>query len=523
MLNTAAQAPKGTTVAIIDLGSTSFHALVCEVDEDGFVVPLARDRDTLHLGGVVGRTGSIDPDHLAQAVQSIGRLHHLCQQLPTDHLRVVATSAIRDAANSAEVLTALEQRISHPVEVLSGADEARYAFIGQLGAVTGSAGPRLAMDIGGGSLELAVGTPQHGPEQVISLPLGASRMASRFVSGDPGTPEEFEALRAEVARICDEIPDAFRASDHVVCSGGTTKAIARYYAADRWGDVPLSVNQTVISRKELAELDAQWQNTTRKQRLRLPGVEERRVDVLAVGVAVVHQLCRSLGIKTLIVSDAGMREGLALEAAGLIDRSGSPSALLADPRATGVEHLHRQFPSDRGHADHVCDLSLKIFEAIAKPLEIRKSWRAVLWAGSQLHDVGTALHLSGHHRHGAYLVENALLPGFSPTEIAAIASIVRFHKGSGPKSSFPAWARVSDQATVEILIGVVRLADALDRARTQDVEISAVDVTRSTIVIDVHPGRVDPASLESLDLKSEVLTSATGREIILRIDQRAGR
>ncbi|MCB0975167.1 MAG: Ppx/GppA family phosphatase [Actinobacteria bacterium] len=517
MLNPADDAPLGTTVAIIDLGSTSFHALVCEVDADGFVLPLARDRDTLHLGGAVGRTGGIDPDHLAQAVQSIGRLHHLASQLPTTHLRVVATSAIRDASNSAEVLDALEQRISHPIQVLSGADEARYAFFGQLGAVTGGRGPRLAMDIGGGSLELAVGTPQLGPSHVLSLPLGASRMASRFVAHDPGTPAEFDALRAEVARICETIPEAFRSSDHIVCSGGTTRAIARYYAADRWGDVPASVNQTVISRKSLAKLDARWQGTTRKQRLRLPGVEERRVDVLAVGVAVLNELCASLDIKTLIVSDHGMREGLALEAAGLISADGAPSPALADPRATGVEHLHRQFPTDRAHGDHVARLAMEIFSGVAKPLGIKRSWRHVLWAGAQLHDIGTALHLSGHHRHGAYLVENALLPGFSPSDIAAIASIVRFHKGSGPKTSFPAWTRVEQQRIVEQLIGIVRVADALDRNRTQKVELSRVTVSHARITLHVHPGELDTEVLADLDLKTDVLARACDREVVVKI------
>ncbi|MGD0379315.1 MAG: hypothetical protein ABSC30_04965 [Acidimicrobiales bacterium] len=310
----------GVRAAVWDLGSSSFHLLVCEAGPDNALTPVLHRKALLNLGLSVGASGDIPRDRVAASVAAAKRLRAGLAESRAEIVVALATAALRDAANSAEVVERLERVVGTKVIVLGGEEEARLCFIGQRAGVWTGEGATLGLDLGGGSLEAAVGDARH-LALATSAAVGPARLRGELGTGDPLSVADRMALAARTAQtmapIARAVSDYPGVSDRTVVSGGTVRALARLATARarrRPSAGPGEVNQVELPAHQVLELADQLAGLDLRARLALPGMQARRAPLLPVGAAVLATVASELGVGRFVVSEWGLREGAILDA-----------------------------------------------------------------------------------------------------------------------------------------------------------------------------------------------------------------
>lgn len=303
-----------------DLGSSSFQVLVCEAVGCGGLEQVARRRALLNLGMAVGANGRIPADRVAASLAAVKRLRRAVDESRPDVVVALATAALRDAANGAEVVARLERAVGEPVTVLNGEEEARLCYTGQAAGVWMGEGPAVGMDLGGGSFEMAVG---RGEEILFagSAPVGATRLRGELGAGDVLTPSDLEGIRRRTSGALPAIAAGIAAAGgdprRTVLSGGSARALARLATArarEREAQGSSDVNQVELPVGQVRELAARLAALDLKQRLALPGMPPRRAPMLPIGAAILAAVAEELGIERYVVSVWGLREGAILDA-----------------------------------------------------------------------------------------------------------------------------------------------------------------------------------------------------------------
>lgn len=313
-------------VAVFDLGSSSFHLMVVDVYRDGGLDPVLRRRSFLHLGTEVARTGGVPADRAAAAVRTVRRLQLAAEDVGVDVVVALATAALRDAVNGSKLLARIEHVLGHPVTQLTGEEEARLCFLGQRAGVWVGADPVLGLDLGGGSLEAGVGTV-HEVHEVASVPLGTARMSGELGTGDVLTNADRVAIgRLAIARVGpieEMIARTPTAAERVIASGGTLRALARLAIGlhravpESRSTPPMPVNQVELPAGQIQELAERLAGLDLDARLALPGIQARRAPLLPIGAVVLSTLVERLGLRSLVVSEWGLREGAVFDALSL--------------------------------------------------------------------------------------------------------------------------------------------------------------------------------------------------------------
>jgi exopolyphosphatase/guanosine-5'-triphosphate,3'-diphosphate pyrophosphatase len=468
----------------MDLGTNSFHLLVADVHPDAHIEPIVREKEMLRLGDVVARHGAIPPMAADQAVATVRRFRLLADAAGAVEILAKATSAIRRAENGAELVDRIEDETGVEVEVIGGHEEARLIFGAVRSAVVLDPAPALCLDLGGGSLELMVGDAR-GLQWATSLPLGVARLTAELVHSDPLSKRDRRALRD---RIAEELGPA-RAEvlelepKLTVGSSGTLECLAQMVAARRDEELPSSLNQLTITREELEPIHKEILASDAGTRLRMDGLDARRVDLVVAGSMFLTVAMEELEFDSLTISEWALREGIVLDAVG---HQRFPIAS-DDPRAIrreSVASLARRCNWPEAHSRQVALLALELFDATMDLHGLGEDERELLEHAAFLHDIGEHVSSSGHHRHSAYLVRNGQLRGFAPDEVEALAAIVRWHRSGDPRATdeFPL-LDADAIARVRVLTSILRVADGLDRSREQAVYGLDTMITPSLVLV----------------------------------------
>lgn len=305
-------------LAVVDLGSTSFHMLVADVTRAGGLHPIARGRVMLELGSLLATSRHLPPEAQDRALAAAKRLTQRAQALGATRLLPVGTAALREAANGREFRKRLGDVLGAEVRLLSGAEEARLMFAAFRRRVMFPLGPVLGLDLGGGSLELALGDVRR-IRREWTLRLGAARLRTEFVSDDPASQRSVRAIRERVRALALPLAGTIRASEPglSVASGGTARALGRLVVGLRGMRPARSINGLVVPVSELRTVARHLMATSRAARLRLPGMRRRRVDLLPTGALVLATVADALGLDGYTLTDWGLREGVLLEAVGV--------------------------------------------------------------------------------------------------------------------------------------------------------------------------------------------------------------
>jgi exopolyphosphatase / guanosine-5'-triphosphate,3'-diphosphate pyrophosphatase len=305
-------------IAVFDLGSTSFHALVVDIDSRGRMERVLRSRETLHLAGAATKAGGHVPaDAAFTALRAARSLRKDAERTKPDVVIASATSALRDAINGDHLIERLEVALRHPIRVLDGDEEAELAYRGATTGLDITDERVLVADLGGGSLDIAVGRGDT-VDLTATFPLGASRMTALHVSNDPPHRIELEAVERTVNETCDALFAEIRGREPMrsIVAGGTGRAIARLVAEARACD---DINGLVVPTAELHAISRRLAGLDRDERLKLR-IQPKRVDVLPAGALILSCLAEGIDTGSITISEWGLREGLLLEAAEQLGR-----------------------------------------------------------------------------------------------------------------------------------------------------------------------------------------------------------
>lgn len=477
-----------SVVAAVDLGSNSFHMLVARVEGTGFQI-LDRLREPVRLAAGLDAEGAIDAAARERAVRCLARFGQRLRYLPSTQVRAVGTNTLREATNAESFMAAAEEALGHPIEVISGVEEARLIYAGVVQGLAYDASERLVADIGGGSTEVIAGRLAE-PHLMESLPLGCVTLSEHFFPGGKIGEKAWRAALMHAQREISPYAEAFRRQDwrQAIGASGTVRAIQKVLEAQGWSGY-------AITHAGLRKLGEALSTTRHTRRIKLKGLATRRREVFPGGVIILSALFEVLGIETMDVSDAALREGLLLDFAERRDHR--------DVRSRSVRAMAERFGVDPEQAARVADTAVALYRSLHPDTPADGALAIYLEWAARLHEIGLTVSHSGYHKHGAYIVENADLTGFSRAEQALLAALIRTHRGRFQLQGFENLPRRFRKAAW-LLVIVLRLAVLLHRGRagTGNVAPRAEGGTGG-MTLTFPPGWLEAHPLTESDLADE--------------------
>ena len=456
-------------IAAIDIGSNSIHMIVVQVRPDLSFEVVDREKDMVRLaaGGLDGR--NLTPAAVSAGIQTLAKFRRLADSHKVDEIVAAATSATREAENGGDFIAEVERQTGIHIRVISGTEEARLIHLAAGYGVNVGASTAVVIDIGGGSVEITLGTAAQ-LTVGRSFKAGVIRLTERFVKSDPlaGRDERriVKHLNREMGSYLDGL--AARGFDRVIGTSGTILSLGAL-AAGQGGSVPGDLRNLRVSAKSIRRLRKQLVAADIQERLAIPGLDPRRADLSVAGSVLLDTILRRLGADELTLCDLALREGLVLD---YIHRNSARIRKVErypDVRRRSVIELGERCRYWSEHAQQVARLSLNIFDQTRSVHGLGDQEREWLEYGALLHDIGVHISYERHHRHSYYLIKNGDLRGFTPQEIEVIALVARYHRQATPKKSHEGFGDLDGplRRTVRALAAMVRLAEGLDRSHAQ--------------------------------------------------------
>lgn len=471
-------------LAAIDIGSNSVRLIVAEAVRGGNYRILDEEREPTRLGRSVGRNGNLDEASMEQTLAALKTFKQIASGFQAEPLRVIATCAIREAGNGPDFCRRIDDETGLDVQVISGEQEARYAFSSVQHSFDLSNKNVIVADIGGGSTEIVFATGEM-IEEIYSTPLGAVRLTEQFAydeaTDDPL--EVFSRLEKEIVNCLKRKVDRppFAAHFMVGC-GGTFTTLADLLLAQRRGS-DRQVAGFRASHAEVRHLLDRLRKMPVRNRRSLPGMTPDRADIIVAGIAIIDAMMKRFRVNSLVVHARGVRDGLLRE---MIQESNGGSATVTEARSAAVDSFADACSGEAEHGRQVAFLAGRIFEDLRERFEMPEADRQLLEIAARLQDVGYVISYEQHHKHSYHLIRNSQLPGMRQHDLELIANVARYHRGSSPKRKHEGFRRLSssEQKRVRQLAAILRLAGGLDRSRTQQVrDVQArVDEKRVTLV-----------------------------------------
>jgi exopolyphosphatase / guanosine-5'-triphosphate,3'-diphosphate pyrophosphatase len=409
------------------------------------------------------------------------RFSTLAKNKGYERIIAVATSAVREAKNGGDFIDLVKEQTGLRVRVISGAEEARLIFLAVKNSVPMTEQPSLAIDVGGGSVEVMAGNR----EQLLdakSLKLGAIRLADQFLKRTPPSEGMLKALENLVTEQLKLTLDGFKPKrfDNLIATSGMAANLAEVIHLRRTSRPLPQLNLATVSLKEVKEIEQVLRHSTIKERLAIPGLDPKRGDTLFPATIVIRRLMELSGRDELILCDKAIREGVIYDFIERHRERIKAEADIPDLRRRNVLALARRCHVPETHSLHVAALALRLFDQTKRLHNLGDTERDWLEFASILHDIGYLINERQHHKHTHYLITHSEVGGLSSEELMVIANIARYHRRAHPSRKHDAYDELTPklQRTVRILSALLRIADGLDRTHfsvvtTVDVKIGA--------------------------------------------------
>ncbi len=454
-------------IAAIDIGSNSIRQIVADVGADGTIRVVDEMKAAPRLGAGTRETRRIDESRMRDALEVVGRMTTLARQLGAERVEAVATSAVRDTSNGQLFLDLIREESGLAVRILDGEDEARLSFRSALAHFELGKGRAVVLDIGGGSLEIALSADGL-LERLISLPLGALRLTEEFLPGKIKRSRVRKLRRAVRRVLARKLPVRNWRGATVIGSGGTCTNIGEMYLARRGLHMAQTVQGTRVPCAEIERILDALVDLPGEERAKVPGLNPARTDIIIAGICVIVEVLERLDSQELTVSSYGIREGLLLETARVRPTVADPG----ESRRRSATQLAERSHYEELHSKHVQKLALQIFDQIGERLGCEPGERALLSDAALLHDIGYHINYEDHHKHSYHLISHAELLGMSPVEQVIVANVARYHRGPRPKKKHRNYSGLDSgsRQVVKRLSGILRVADGFDRGHSAAVE-----------------------------------------------------
>jgi len=474
------------TFAAVDIGSNSVRLKISRLAAHR-LVEIHEDREVTRLGESVFRSGFLSPEAIALTVKVLRRFHRAAQRTGADVVRVVATSALRDARNSRAFLEWVRSATGWTVEIISGLEEARLIHLGLTSTLRVNSSPVLMMDLGGGSCELTVSRKGH-IEQTVSLPLGAVRLTNDFLHHDPPRKSEMRQLRGliarEVGRIATRVIHA--RPKVVIATSGTAEALATVCHTLYRTKSQRAMTVTHLQMRKIAKM---LTRLTAEDRRKIHGIGLRRAEIIIAGSAVFTELLDRCKLAGFRFSPLGLRDGLLAQMAADYDHATRSGRQIESERQDSILAAVDHYSVDLDHATRVRDTAAKLFVELRRLHRLPSDYKEWLTAAAMLCEVGDYVNRTGRHRHTYYIISHSEILGYTLQQRKLIAAIARYlgksrpSQGDGPiKTLSP-----SDQKCIEKASLLLRLAWALNLGRSGALKSFRVRTHASAIGLVLVP------------------------------------
>ncbi|MEN9501455.1 MAG: exopolyphosphatase [Pseudomonadota bacterium] len=486
----------GHKLATIDLGSNSFHMIVVQVDAKGHVTVLDRLREPVRLGNGLDAKGQLTKPAQERALACLERFGDRVRDFPSENVAAVGTNTLRQTKNASEFLQLAEAALGHPIAIISGREEARLIYLGVAHSLAqDQRGKRFVMDIGGGSTELIIGQGFE-PLHLESLRMGCVSSQRFFPDGQLSKSCWEKALTAAHLELA-PIKAGYRAIGWESATGASGSIRAVEKVIQQTGLAPYGITLEHMETVRGLMIEA-----GHVDKLRLPGLSDDRKPVFAGGLAILIATFEALKIRRMSVSDGALREGLVYDR---LDRYQHE-----DQREKTVRNLQQRFQVNLEQAAVVRKTAHKLFNRCRDDWKLPDYLETLLCWAADLHELGLAIAHSGYHKHGAYLLEHADLPGFSAEEQRWLSVLVRTHRQKLSPKLFDVLDVRHRQAALYVSV-ILRLAVLLHRSHNENApRIERMKLSKNRIEIRfAEANLVDKRPLLLADLEREQAFLAT--------------
>ena len=475
-------------VAAVDLGSNSFHLMVAEMQGSEIRV-IDRLREMLRFGSGLDAQGCITALASRRALACLRRFGQRLQTLKAGQVRVVGTNTLRKARNAKEFLRRAEVALGHPIEIISGVEEARLIYQGVTSVLPTGEERRLVVDIGGGSTELIIGRGSQ-PRVMESLFMGCVSMTDAYFPKPLVTRRSFHEALLHARQQLEPVQAELRRQgwQRAIGSSGTIHGIENVCRTLGWQREGISLECLYYLAERLIDL-------RRLDHSSVPGLTEERIPIFAGGLAVLTAVFEALDLQHMEVSSRALREGVLQDMAGRLKGQ--------DARMEAVEHLAMRYTVDIRQVKRVATTAMQIFNAVAKAWRLDDDCRRLLSWAAWLHECGLAVAHSGYHKHGAYIVAHTDMAGFSRQEQNLLAALVRLHRR---KFAVSVLEVLDDkwQRNLRRLAVILRLAVLLHRGRDdRNVPKLKARARGSFLQVKISHGWIEKFPLTHADLIEE--------------------
>jgi len=511
------------TFAAIDIGSNSCRLKIAKVVAHRLKT-LHEDREVTRLGASVFDEGLVSPDAMAATLRAIKRFQRAVQVHGVDRMRVVATSAMRDARNAPAFQAWVKAETGWNIETISGLEEGRLIHLGLMAGEPGLGGRVLLVDLGGGSCEITLSEHKR-IKETISVPLGAVRLSEQFLQMDPAPAEGLAQMRHLIARELRRAHRRIQAGklSMVIATSGTAAALseacsamgklgkpsgrARGFPGGMRGVAPVQAIRKLANR--LAKM-------TLPEREAVPGIGPRRAEIIVAGAQVFAELLESFALPGFRYSPLGLRDGILAQMLAEQDLRAASHREFEQERWQSVLATARRYGVDPRQGEPVRAHAAQLFNELKSLHQLPAEYESWLAAAALLRDTGKFINHQGHHRHTQYIISSSEMYGFTQLQRTVVSAIARYLGKSRPQPGDRAMRNIpsDEHKNVRRAVVILRLALALNQDRASDVLRVSAKVYPKRVYLEVRPGRTG-AELELWSLRKEAdyFREVFGREL----------
>jgi exopolyphosphatase / guanosine-5'-triphosphate,3'-diphosphate pyrophosphatase len=529
------------TFAAIDIGSNSCRLAIASVQQHRLKT-LFEDREVTRLGESVFETGVISPEAMANTIKALKRFQKAVQAQVVDKVRVVATSALREARNAEAFRAWVKSATGWTVEIISGLEEGRLIHLGVTTLEPGTQGRCLLIDLGGGSCEVTV-SDRGRIQEMVSLPLGAVRLRSEFLRVGPTelpSKEDVARLRKFIDR---ELGRGLRKLGQpkvglVIATSGTAAALAEASNSLELGLESGKAAKKSIGKKaakktavkrvkimvaetgEVRKLADRLLKLNNEQRAMIAGIGPRRSEIIVGGAQVYASLLERMHLKRFRYSALGLRDGVLAQMLADADVRTSAHRTMEAERWEGVLEVCRRYGVDPRKVEPEREHCVQLFNQLQMVHQLPPEYRLWLQTAAMMQEVGKYMNHQGHHRHSQYIIAHSEIFGFSPAQRAIVAAIARYLGKSRPEAMDRPmrYVPVEEHAHVQSAVVLLRLAEALNQDRATAAVRIRTKVYPKRVILELIPAR-GGAELEQWSLKKEAgyFREVFRRELLIEV------
>ena len=474
-------------VASVDLGSNSFHMIVCRI-QNGELLVVDRLKEMVRLAAGIDANKVLSEEAQQRALDCLARMGQRLRDLPRHCVRIVGTNTLRSAANAHEFIEKAEALLGHPIDIISGVEEARLIYLGVAHSLAVNDERRLVMDIGGGSTELIVGE-KFTPIYLESLYMGCVSMSRRFFPDGAISPKAIEKAEIAAEQELEPFVSRYRKLNwkEAIGASGTIRAVDKIVRSEGWAEEGITF-------KSLKTLVDKLASVKHINELKFSALDPERAPVFTGGVMILYATFKLLQIEHMRVSDGALREGLIHDLLGRIHHE--------DVRSKSVDSLAERYHVDKEQSARVQQTARHLLQQLAEGWQLNDEHQQYLEWSCKLYEVGLDIAHSNFQKHGAYIIENSDMAGFSRQEQKVLASLILCHRRKIPVKVFKTLPKNWQEPALHLVL-LLRLATLLHRSRASVTENIVVSVKKNVIQLQIDTEWLNANSLTHADLQVE--------------------